>query len=115
MEALKLLENGNEKIRATQPKEYYVDKQFHELNGKEYWVVLSKRELLERVRFDFKQIPVTTFITNMENLCGHKRLWPRKELCLPTWDTVNVHNMVLMFHGCKNFNEDISNWDLSHV
>jgi len=43
MEALKLLENGNEKIRATQPKEYYVDKQFHELNGKEYWVVLSKK------------------------------------------------------------------------
>ena len=48
MIALKLLDNGIT-VSATQPRRYYIDNQLHELNGKEYWVVLSKRELLERV------------------------------------------------------------------
>ena len=85
MIALKLLDNGKT-VRATQPKEYYVHNQLHELNGKQYWVVLSKTELIDRINKHFKQIPVTTFITNMENLFGYYR-FPRKELCIQTWDT----------------------------
>ena len=115
MIALKLLDNGIT-VSANQPREYYVDNQLHELNGKQYWVVLSKNELIFRIYWHFEQIIVTTFITNMSKLFGERdHKWSRKDLCLPTWDTANVHDMSGMFRLCTNFNDDISNWDLSHV
>ena len=115
MIALKLLDNGITVI-ANQPRRYYIDNQLHELNGKDYWVVLSNRELQDRIDWHLDQIPVTTFITNMAYLFGERNhRWPREDLQLPTWDTSDVRDMSRMFHGCKNFDDDISNWDLSNV
>ncbi|HDZ4981060.1 TPA: BspA family leucine-rich repeat surface protein [Campylobacter jejuni] len=31
------------------------------------------------------------------------------------WDVSRVTNMAYMFSGCRNFNQDISNWDINNV
>jgi surface protein len=64
MSAIEYAPNGIT-IRATQPREFYEDNQRHTLNGKEYFVPLSKEELKE---YDDKEHCVTTFITDLSEL-----------------------------------------------
>ena len=97
MAALEYAPNGIT-IRATQPKEFYVGNQWHELNGTQYYVPLTKIGLLS---FEDKEHCVTTFITDMshvfKNYCSYN---PQ----ITSWDTSNVITMYKMFSGASSFN-----------
>lgn len=64
MAALEYAPNGIT-IRTTQSREFYVENQWHELDGARYFVPLSKKDLKE---CEDKEHCVTTFITDMSNL-----------------------------------------------
>ena len=55
----------------------------------------------------------TRKITDMSKLFFKSK---RKDFSgIENWDTSNVKNMRAMFYDCSNFNQNISNWDVSNV
>jgi surface protein len=108
MAALEVAPNGIT-IRATQPWEFYEGNQRHTLNGKEYFVPLSKEELKE---YDDKEHCVTTFITDVSELFLRMNSFNQP---IGAWDTSQVKDMRFMFTGATSFNQPIGEWDTSSV
>lgn len=114
--AMELAPNGIT-VRATQPKPFYEGNQRHILNGKEYYVVLSREELLSLLFQSGDEVPdashiVTTFVRDMD-LVFHGEDDFNDDIS--GWDTSNVVTMSLMFCRARSFNQDISAWDTSNV
>ena len=103
-----------------------IDKEQLERQG--YRVPMSKDELLDCIdeqmkshNPDYSKI-ITTNITDMSNLfytyfsnIGEYDLHRNFNGDISMWDVSNVTNMHSMFEGCESFNQDISDWDVSNV
>ena len=72
-------------------------------------------ELLNRDIYDFNCID-TSEITDMSNLFKFcKDYINTKNFDVSEWNVSNVKNMKEMFLICRNFNCDLSSWDISKV
>ena len=66
---------------------------------------------------NLEQKVVTTLVTDMSKLYTANRSWKESwnDPQLKTWDVSNVTTMFGLFWHAKDFNQDISNWDVSSV
>jgi surface protein len=108
MSAIEYAPNGIT-IRATQPMEFYEGNQRHTLNGKEYFVPLSKEELKE---YDDKEHCVTSFITDMSHMFRGATAFNQP---IGAWDTSQVEDMGSMLYDASSFNQPIGTWDTGKV
>ena len=126
-----LCENSNSEV-AVNNSGCYVEALFIDSNGvtikANEKAVAGKKYILNDVIYlviddalfsiqKLEQKVVTTLVTDMSKLYTANRSWKDRwnDPQLKTWDVSNVTTMFGLFWHAKDFNQDISNWDVSSV
>ena len=106
----------NEKLHITSKQQYT----YHPTTKDELQEIIIKRIKKEGPECDLNDIDVYE-IKDMSHLFDGAE-WEYGNTIfkdfngdISKWDVSNVENMEFMFHYCKNFNCDISKWDVSNV